>query len=337
MIRVVKSGLSDTVQDSSRIGYQQFGVIQSGTMDSISRRIANLLVGNEEGAAILETTLIGPKLLFEEEMLLALCGGEFTPEIDGVPVPMWKPIVVKENSLLTIGTATRGSRLVMAVAGGFDLPRVLGSYSTYLKAGFGGFNGRSLLKGDLLSVNKPNEKSKMMYKQLMDCKTTSYWTTRWSVAKQLRPFVRESYTIRVLPGRQKNLFTEQSKRNFLSSSFTMGSQSDRMGYRLHGPQLQLSEPNELLSEAVTFGTVQVPSNGQPIVLMADRQTTGGYPKIAQVISADLPVLAQAKPGDSLRFEEVSLYTAQQLLRQIERSIRELRIGIGLKLYEGGIQ
>ncbi|REB08047.1 KipI antagonist [Sporosarcina sp. BI001-red] len=337
MIRVRKAGLSDTIQDSGRIGYQQFGVIQSGTMDSNSSRIANLLVGNEEGEAVLEMALIGPILLFEERMLIALCGGEFAPEIDGVSVPMWKPIVVKENSVLKMGTATRGCRLVMAVGGGFDLPQVLGSHSTYLKAGFGGFNGRSLLKGDLLSVNKPNETSKIIDKQALDCKTTPFSTTRWSVAKQLRPFVGKSYIIRVLPGRQKNLFTHQTQKDFLSSVFTLGSESDRMGYRLHGPKLQLSEPKELLSEAVTFGTVQVPSNGQPIVLMADHQTTGGYPKIAQVISADLSMLAQVKPGDSIRFEEVSLHTAQQLLMQIERTIRELRKGIELQQYNGGIQ
>ncbi|MDW0109854.1 5-oxoprolinase subunit C family protein [Sporosarcina aquimarina] len=337
MIQVVKAGLLDTIQDSGRIGYQQFGVIQSGTMDTVSSRIANLLVGNAKGESVLEVTLVGPTLLFKEACLISLCGGDFTPEIDGMPVPMWKPVIVKENSILTIGAAKKGSRLVIAVAGGFDVPRVLNSSSTYLKAAIGGFLGRSLQKGDSLPIKTLGEKSKRMYESLFGKLTESFCTTTWSVAHLIRPFVGESYSIRVLAGRQKDLFTSQSQNFFLSSDYTINSQSDRMGYRLHGPQLLLTETKELLSEAVTFGTVQVPANGQPIVLMADRQTTGGYPKIAQVISVDLPLLAQAKPGDSIRFKEVSLHTAQQLLQQLETTISDLRLGIELKLIAGGIR
>lgn len=336
MIRVVKAGLSDTIQDSGRSGYQQFGVIHSGAMDSISRRIANLLVGNEEGEAVLEMTLLGPSLLFEEEMLLSLCGGEFAPEIDGIPISLWKPIAVKKNSILTIGAAKSGCRLVLAVGGGFDVPEVMGSHSTYIHAKFGGFQGRSLKKDDRLPVKKTGTVSKMIAGHMSQC-DMPFLTTSWSAAKQVRPPVGESYTIRVVPGIQKNLFTKQSQRTFLSAIYKVDSQSDRMGYRMIGPVLQLSKTQELLSEAVTFGTVQVPPNGQPIILMADHQTTGGYPKIAQVITADLPVLAQAKPGDSIRFKEVSLQDAQSLLRKIDETIHELRLGITLKSMNGGIR
>lgn len=336
MIRVVKAGLSDTIQDSGRSGYQQFGVIHSGTMDSVSSRIANLLVGNAEGEAVLEMTLLGPRLLFEKEVLLSLCGGEFTPEIDGIPVPLWRPVAVKKDSVLTIGPAARGCRLVMAVAGGFDLPQALGSHSTYLKAEFGGFQGRSLEKDDLLPVKRLWETSPMRMDHMMQG-PLPFLTVTWSVAKKLRPLAEEPFTIRVLPGIQKDLFTKQSQKDFAASIFKVDSKSDRMGYRLQGPLLRLSEPQELLSEAVTFGSVQVPSNGQPIILMADHQTTGGYPKIAQVITADLSLLAQAKPGDSIQFREVSIHTAQRLLQQAEETINELRIGIKLKFINGGVQ
>lgn len=333
MIQVLKAGISDTIQDCGRIGYQQFGVIRSGAMDNVSTRIANFLVGNEEQEAVLELSILGPSLFFQREMLIALCGGKFNPKIAGDSVPLWKPILVPANSILTMGHAKAGSRLVMAVAGGFDVPEVLGSQSTYSKAGIGGFKGRNLQKGDVLRVNPSSERSLRMQKQLISLESSSFSTTGWSVASQMRPVVGDTYFLRTVEGRQKGLFTEDSQRTFVSSTFTVSAQSDRMGYRLHGTELILTTPTDLLSEAVTYGTVQVPANGQPIILMADCQTTGGYPKIAQVISADLPKLAQAKPGDQIQFQEVSLSTAQQLLVQQKSDLRELRLGITLKLME----
>ncbi|KQL54257.1 KipI antagonist [Heyndrickxia shackletonii] len=331
MITIKKPGLLTSIQDIGRYGYQKYGVIVSGVMDPVAHRIANLLVGNEENAPTLEITLLGPVLEIHEDTLISICGGDMSPHINGKPVPMWRTVYVKKGSELRFGTAKAGCRVNLAVAGGFSVPTVMGSKSTYLNAGIGGFNGRALKTGDHISVNQPSPlSSKIILQMKKQAGSRSFLEMEWSVASKFIPSFKTDQTIRVMKGRQYSLFTNQSQKDFFSKTFEVSTQSDRMGYRLKGETLALKEPKEMLSEAVSFGTIQVPSDGNPIILLADRQTTGGYPKIGQVATVDLPLLAQAKPGDRLRFSEIEHEVAEQLLMERERKIQELKKGILLK-------
>lgn len=320
MLKIIKSGLQTTVQDLGRYGFQKYGVIASGAMDPFAHRIANLLVGNEEGEATIEITLVGPVIQFQAEVFIALCGGDLSPKINGQDVGMWRTIAVQKGDSLTFGAPRTGCRTYLAISGGLAVPKVMHSKSTYLRAGIGGFHGRALKAGDEIELNPlPNERIAALRKE-----------TDW-MAPPLR--YSDSPVIRIMKGRQFELFNDDSKKRVFTDAFSVSSHSDRMGYRLEGSLLSLEEPSELISEAVAFGSIQVPSDGNPIVLLADRQTTGGYPKIGQVASVDLPLVSQLKPGNQLRFQEVSLQEAQALYIEQEQRIRELKVGIHLKRKE----
>ena len=328
-VRVLQPGLLTTIQDTGRFGLQQFGVIVSGAMDSLSLRISNLLVGNPPEDPVLEITLIGPALQFEKETLIAIAGADLSPTVDGRRIKAWRPVWIKQQSRLEFGAPVRGCRAYLAVAGGFDVPLVLQSYSTYLRAGLGGFQGRSLQMGDQLNLRPASDRANRMVDRLStDAGDEAVVEAKWSAGFNLcdtslaRP-------VRVITGGQFDWFTHASQQAFFQDEFTVTNQSDRMGYRLKGPSLQLVEPRELISEAVTMGSIQVPAQGDPIVLMADRPTTGGYPKIAQVVTADLPRLAQAKPLDRIRFEAISLDEAQQLYRTQQATLQMMQCGIAL--------
>jgi antagonist of KipI len=330
-IKVIKPGLLTTVQDLGRYGLQKHGVIVSGAMDPFALRVANVLVGNDEGEAALEITMIGPKLKFSEDSLISICGGNLSPAINGEEIPEWRPILVKKGSLLSFGTVEFGCRAYLAVAGGFAVPNVMNSKSTYLRAGIGGFEGRALKDGDVLPVQPPSDSHLQRIRSLCEkAGSNSFAVSDWSVSKYAMPNYHKNPVIRVIRGGEFHWFKEESREKFYKEEFLVTPQSDRMGYRLSGSKLQLNKPQELISEAVTAGTIQVPSEGDPIVLMADRQTTGGYPKIAQVATVDLPVLAQVKPGEKVRFQEIKLEEAQTLLRLREQEIQLLKQGITLK-------
>ena len=328
-IEVVKSGLLTTIQDLGRFGYQKYGVIAGGAMDTFAHRVANVLVGNEETEATLEMTVVGPALYFEEEALIAVCGAEFAPSIGDAVLPMWRPIWVNAGQTVRFGTARSGVRGYMAVAGGFRLPKVMNSYSTYLRAQIGGFEGRALRESDVLHLKEMNTLSRRLIRLLRssDRKHETHATVPWQVSGALMPKYSASPVLRALPGRQYEKFTEESRADFFSQPFIMQPQSDRMGCRLQGRPLRLAEPAEMLSEPVAFGTVQVPADGNPIVLMADRQTTGGYPKIAEVISVDLPLLAQARVGSEIRFERIDVREAQRKRMMLDLSIDLLKQAI----------
>ncbi|GGH88651.1 antagonist of KipI [Pullulanibacillus pueri] len=331
MIEILKPGLLSSIQDLGRFGYQKFGVIVSGVMDQLAHRLANLLVGNLETAPTLELTLLGPSIAFKEEALIAICGGDLSPIIDGKPVRMWRPIYVKAGSNLIFGPCRSGCRAYLAVAGGFDIPKVMESYSTYIRAGIGGFKGRALKGGDNIPFGQRSSWANRMIEGLApEKKAAGVVEFSWSVAPDVLPLLESEPKLRVMAGRQAHLFDHNSREKLFTEPFTISPQSDRMGYRLSGPQLKLETPEELISEAVTFGTIQVPSNGNPIILLADRQTTGGYPKIGQVITVDLPKIAQLKPGDKVRFQKVSQEEAQQLLLERELKIQQLKNGILLR-------
>lgn len=327
-IRVLEPGLYTTVQDLGRYGSQKYGVIVSGAMDKYALRIANLLVGNEEGEGALEITLVGATLQFDQDQLIAITGGDLRATMDGEPVPMWRPVLVRKGAVLQCRSAVKGCRAYIAFAGGISVPEVMGSKSTYVRAGIGGFKGRPLQKDDMFASGDWSETGKRFTRQLEQTAEPC----AWSVNPLALINDNRDQTIRVLKGSEYDRFDANSKHAFFHEAYTITTQADRMGYRLEGPALSLAEKFELLSEGVTYGTIQVPANGQPIILMADRQTTGGYPKIGQVITADLSRLAQLQPHTAIRFEEIRLEEAEAALLENERILHQMAVSIQMKAF-----
>lgn len=329
-IKVLRPGLLSSIQDLGRFGYQKHGVIASGAMDVYALRVANLLVGNEEGAGALEMTLVGPELEIPEGTLLAVTGGDLAPVFNGKPLPMWRPVYIKRTGILKLGAAKSGCRAYLAVGGGYNIPVVMGSKSTYLKAGIGGFKGRALAAGDELCAGSLSTQTKKFGQVLKKLTGDFFAAPRWYAPHRV---LHKDITVRVTSGGQFNEFSEESRHEFLHSPFTVTTRSDRMGYRLTGAVLNLQKPLEMISEAVAFGTVQVPPDGNPIILMADRQTAGGYPKIGQVALVDLPLIAQIKPGSKISFTEVSLRHAEELYLRREVAIKSIKAAVILNLKE----
>jgi len=311
-IEVVKPGALTTIQDLGRTGYQNAGIPGGGAMDRLALRVANLLVGNTENTAALETTMSGPVLLFTADALVAVCGAKYKG------VASWQPFVVKSGEMLSLSELETGCRGYIAIAGGLAVKPVLGGAGTFLRAGFGGFEGRALQAGDKLSVGPTT-------KALLDA------AEHWRVSTSLLPAYSTGPVVRVTRGAQWGWFSENTQSRFLEEKFEVQPKSDRMGLRLSGLPLELAAPRELASEAVAFGSVQVPPDGQPIVLMADRQTIGGYPKIGDVITMDLPLLAQLRPGDRVMFTSVSVEDAQALYLAEEHALAKLHEGLAGKL------
>ena len=304
ILHVESPGLLTTVQDEGRWGHQRDGMVVAGAMDPFAFAVANLLVGNPRGAALLEITLLGPALRALAAIRLAVCGGDLSPSIDGLPVPLWKTFTLHEGQTLTFGRRRSGARAYLAVAGGLAVPAVLGSRATFLRAKIGGFEGRPLRAGDVLEG----------------------WPQPLSPGERgLRPADIPTYALppvlRVLPGPHSSAVTDAGRDTFFSSTYTVSPQSDRQGYRLTGPAVARADAADLLSEAMPWGGIQVPPDGLPILLMADRQTTGGYPLIGVVLSADLPRAGQLAPGDGIRFEAVTLAEAHELAVEQERWLR----------------
>jgi antagonist of KipI len=335
MLKIDKEGLQTTVQDLGRRGFQKYGVIASGVMDPYAHRLANILVGNEETKPTIEITLMGPHMTFLADCLFAITGGDLSPSLDGVPIKMWRPILVRKGCKLSFGKPVSGCRAYLAVTGGIAVSEVMGSRSTYLRAGIGGFNGRALHRGDLVPIGAPSHIIKgFMDRLAKEENKSSFIQVDWTLMAQAIPTYQREATVQVIQGRQANLFSKDSLKRFYNQAFQISSDSDRMGYRLKGTQLALKEPKELLSEAVSFGSVQVPPDGQPIILMADRQTTGGYPKIGQIATIDLHKVSQLKPGEFIRFEKITLEEAQQLLLNERKLIAQLVQSVSLKFKEG---
>lgn len=313
-VQVKHGGLLTTIQDLGRYSYQKYGVVVGGAMDEAAHKLANLLVGNALNEATLEMTLIGPQLLFLKDTIFAICGAPFEATIEGILVPIGKPIYVPKGKILKVGSCKNGCRAYMAFRGGIEAPLILGSRSTYERGGFGGLYGERLKKEDIIPLKDQTVRNNF------NVHKGNFSTTRWFV-----PSYTKTKTIRVIEGRQHSLFTPEAIHNFYTKKYKVSLEADRMGYRLKGEKLTFAKHVELISEGTAFGTIQVPPDGQPIVLMADRQTTGGYPKLANVISVDLPLLAQQKPGDQIQFQKVSLEEAQKLYLDKERAFRKLAL------------
>lgn len=304
-IKVIKPGLLSSFQDTGRHGFQHWGVPVSGVMDEAAHELCNVLVGNPRSFTSLEMTLQGPTLHFQAKALIALAGADLGATLNGEPFKPGMARVVPADSVLSFGKREQGARSYLAVGGGFLLPSVMNSSSTNTRGGFGGLRGRALQAGDLIPI-------------------CSSFANVPRLANVMDPTGHDDgQPIRVMTGREWAFFSEQSRQDFLTGSYTLTGDSDRMGYRLTGEALTLETPCELLSESVAFGTVQVPPSGQPLILMADRQTTGGYPRIAQVASVDLPRLAQMLPGDTLQFSLIDLHDAQRLFIDRARSIKAM--------------
>lgn len=311
---VNKPGLLTTIQDSGRYGYQAYGIPTSGAMDSYSHRAANALVGNPLHAAVLEITLVGPHLYVENDVIIAICGADLSPHINGEPAPMWTSLLLKRGDELTFGRQMSGARAYVSVAGEFALPYIFGSQSTELKTKTGGYDGRPLQKGDTLYAHHLCLHPRLTGRKLKQNDIPNY-------SKEI--------TARIIVGPHTDFFTKKSLETLLSEPYTVSMQSDRMGYRLEGPKLSYQKKENLRSEATTFGCLQVPASGQPIVLMADRQTTGGYPIIGTIISVDLPKIAQAMPGSNIFFHETTIEEAQAQFQKREKWFQLLE-----KLYGG---
>lgn len=318
-LRVERAGLQSSVQDLGRYGWQHVGIVPCGAMDAHALRLANVLVGNAYDAAALEITLRGPELLVERDALIALCGATFTGHVSSRtgerrPLPPNRPVFVRRGTRIVIGDALHGARAYLAVSGGFAVAPILGSRSTYLPAGFGGFEGRALRAGDRLLLVRDvehiaAERLGRLSRQrgaLREDKVMS--TVPWCAPVRSLPDG-DIAVAHVVDGRHRELFTNVAQRLFESVTFRLSPDSNRMGYRLTGATLDLKRKIDVLSEPTCLGTVQVPADGTPIVLMADHQTTGGYAKIAEVASADIARLAQLRPGAKLRFARCALAEA----------------------------
>jgi KipI family sensor histidine kinase inhibitor len=304
-LEVIRAGMFTTVQDLGRVGHRAQGVPLSGAADPFALRLANLLVGNRENDAGLEFTLVGPELRFLHDTVIAIGGAEFGQ------LPRWQPIAVRAGTSLDIGTARTGCRGCMAIAGGIDVAPVLGSRSTYVRGRLGGFLGRGLLEGDVLPVPAARRA----------------FRKHWHIDERITPHYSSGAVVRVIPG----LHAPQFDSGWMSAGFKVSAHSDRMGVRLLGQPLRRFDSGDIASTPVAPGTVQVPPDGQPIVLLADAQTIGGYPQAAYVIAVDLPVMAQLRPGDEVRFIPVTLADARELISAQERAIGLLREGLAQKL------
>lgn len=298
-ILVHAPGLLTTVQDLGREGFGPSGVSPSGAADALSLRLGDRLVGNPEGAAGLEMTLLGGAFLFSQGATIALTGSDFGAALDGAPAQRYASIEVQPRQLLKLGPTKSGARCYLCVRGGIDVRQFLGSASTHLLSGLGGFQGRALRKGDVLNVGA----------------ATGSYRRRTLSARALAQLAPRKI-LRVTAGPQAEAFTSAALEAFYSGIYSVSEESNRMGIRLRGPSVARASGGDMITEGVSLGAVQIPSGGQPIILFVEQQTTGGYPKIANVISADLPSLGQLRPRDEIRFELVSAESARELfLRQ----------------------
>jgi antagonist of KipI len=323
MIKVLKSGMQTTIQDHGRNGFQAYGVSAGGSMSTFSSRLSNLLVGNEMHVPVLEIAQSPNTFFFEEESIVSFCGGGLLPEVNGKELSVFEPHLIEKGTTLQLRKPSPGFRLYMAVAGGFQADIFLNSYSTNLLACSGGYEGRTLKKDDRLNfMSNPSQLSENI-KDLL--KKNVYF----HIDKSLSPKI-FSKKLRIIAGPEYELLSEESKQNLISKSFTIGNEYNRMGYRLNGLPLVLSEKKEMISTAVCKGIIQLFPDGQTVALMADCQTVGGYPRIAKIIGADLCICAQLKPGDEISFSLASLVEAEELyleqeqrLLQIQESVKQI--------------
>lgn len=308
-----KSGVLTTVQDLGRNGYRRFGINPNGAMDQIAVRLINCLLGNDENCPVLEMHFPAPEILFEKPAFFTLGGADFSAELDGNKIENWRIYYAPPSSKLKFLNKTSGNRAYFAVKNGFTIEAKIGSASTNLKAKFGGFQGRTIASGDRIELKSNISKA--------------FHPFNYKISNSILPIYSGFPTIRIVAGAEFEELTAISQQNLLKTNFKISASSDRMGYRLQGKPLYLLNSKELISSAVNFGTIQLLPDGQIIVLMADHQTTGGYPRIAHVIPSDLPLLAQLGANDQAAFHLVTLEEAEIISAQFEKNLKMLEISV----------
>lgn len=313
-LEFLSPGIMTTVQDLGRYGYGRYGVAPSGALDGFALRAANMLVGNREDQAGLETMLMGPVIRVLTDVIIAVSGGDLQPKQNKQPIEMWRAHVFKKDDVLSFGSAVTGFRAYIAVSGGIDVPQVMGSRSTNLPSGFGGYQGRNLKKGDILLAGENTPRP--IHAILPDFTPDGI------------PEYSGRYKLRVILGPQDDHFPQSSLQDFFNAAFTMSQDSDRTGIRLEGPEIACRPDIDasIISEGLISGSIQIPGDGKPIIILGET-VSGGYRKIATVISADLPLLGQIKPGDGIEFERVSLDEAHRALQDMEDRIDSFKRSI----------
>jgi antagonist of KipI len=310
------NGILNTVQDLGRHGARRYGINPSGAMDTKAVRLINILLENSENEAALEMHYPAPQIRFDEDAVFALGGANFGAALNDLPADNWRPVFAAKDSVLKFTQKRLGARCYLAVKGGFAVEKWLGSASTNLKAQIGGANGKGLKKDDGLSFNSTLKIPNLKF--------------NYSVSRSLTPRYNSFPTVRVIPGAEYELLSEEARREFIGQNFSIGLQSDRMGFRLEGKPLRLDTPHEFISSAVGFGTIQLLPDGQLIVLMADHQTTGGYPRLGHIISEDLPLAGQLGAKDGIGFHLVDIDNAQSSLVEFEKELNLLRFGVSVR-------
>ncbi len=304
-IKFINGGMLTSIQDFGRYGYQKFGMPVSGAMDAHSLQIANWLVGNKRNEACFEITYLGAEIEFQTETTIAIAGAMMHATLNGKPIRMHASIAIKSGDVLVMGAVVKGMRAYLAISGGILVPEVMGSRSTYLRGKIGGFKGRKIENGDVIEIGNNTNSA---YKE---------------VPAPLLFIYPKVQTIRVLKGTEIDRFTDEGFKTFLNSEYTVSNENDRMGYRLSGPAIKHKDGADIISSGIVNGSIQIPGHGEPIIMMADHQTVGGYTKIANVITVDLPILAQMKAGDKIKFKEIKLEEAQYLLAKEKENIDKL--------------
>ncbi|HET9823980.1 MAG TPA: biotin-dependent carboxyltransferase family protein [Chitinophagaceae bacterium] len=320
-LKIIKAGVFDTIQDLGRYGFQHLGINPGGAMDRFAAQAVNTLLGNNIHESVIELHFPSSIFLFEKEAMIAIGGGDFTATINGEDIPLWQPIVIAKNSLLQFQKWKQGARCYLALREKLKIDKWLNSYSTNVKAAAGGFNGRALQKDDLIQYKEKNDYAVLLHDNdflTLPWKADVLWTDA--------PINR----IAVTQGHEWDWLGEEAKSKFLTAPFTIGSLADRMGYRLQST-LQAIRRDDLVSSVVSFGTIQLLPNGELIILMADHQTTGGYPRIGHVVSAHLPILAQKQPGDKIYFRLTEQQNAEELLLAQNQHLRQLQDACKLRL------
>lgn len=307
-----KPGVLTTVQDLGRTGYRRFGINPGGAMDIAAARLANLVVGNADDEAVIEMHFPAPEIVFEANAIAAISGADLSPAIDGVSLENWRPFFVNKGSTLKFLGKASGNRAYLSVRGGFRIKRWLGSSSTNLTAGFGGLEGRELAAGDRILLKGKSR--------------SEHLTLSGRVSSNLIPHYRPFPTVRVTAGAEYKYLTDEGRGLLVDHDFVISRDSNRMGFRLVGEPIMFAKQHEFISSAVSFGTIQTLSDGQLIVLMADHQTAGGYPRVAHIISRDLPLLAQLGANDKVAFHLIDHAEAEQLAVEYERELNLLRVG-----------
>lgn len=306
-IKLLSSGLCTTIQDIGRIGFQQYGIPVSGVMDEFAFTVANYLVDSDKNNAVLEIPYLGPKIEFDCDISIAITGANLSPKINNLDIAMWRKLDIKKGDILSFGTVKNGARAYIAFAGEIDVPFVNGSKSTLLKSKLGGFEGRQLKLGDIISIKNPRILNK---RRILESKYI--------------PTYSNFEEIKIVLGPQDEYFTEKGISTFLNSEYEITKDFDRMGMRLSGEIIEHKDKADIISDAAVFGSIQVPGNGQPIILLADRQTTGGYTKIATVIKSDLSKLAQMSPNYKIKFKKLSIEEAQEEYLNFYKKLDEIK-------------